>query len=62
MNAKKWLESFHWWVVKIKAQQESKAEKKLSPQGFITFCSIFNIEIKRGNQIQIKPQPLFTGY
>lgn len=62
MIIKKGEENTVWWVVKTKPQQEFKAEKNLSEQGFITFCPIFNKEKKQGNQFMIKPQPLFTNY
>ena len=51
-----------WWIIETKPQQEFKAEKNLSQQGFITFCPLFNKELKWGNQFKIKPQPLFTRY
>jgi len=62
MSTKKDEENFVWWVVKTKPQQEFKAEKHLNQQGFITFCPIFNKELKLGNQFTVKLQPLFKGY
>jgi transcriptional antiterminator RfaH len=62
MGLKNLPNSYAWWVAKTKTHQEFKAEKNLSQQGFITFCPIYKKEIKRGNQFQIKLQPLFTGY
>jgi len=62
MHTKKREENIFWWVVKTKPQQEFKAEKNLSEQGFITFCPLFNKELKQGNQFTVKPQPLFKGY
>lgn len=62
MSTKKGEENIVWWVVKTKPQQEFKAEKNLTQQGFITFCPIFNKELKQANQFTVKPQPLFKGY
>ena len=62
MSTKKGKENIVWWVVRTKPQQEFKAEKNLTQQGFTAFCPIFNKELKRGKQFTIKPQPLFKGY
>ncbi len=56
------IEDCFWWVVKSKARQEFKAERALGQQGFITYCPIYQKEIKRGSQFRTEPQPLFSGY
>lgn len=61
MNKKK-EENIIWWVIETKPQQEFRAEKNLIQQGFITFCPVFNKELKLGNQFKIKPNPLFKRY